>query len=114
MANDAVLQVRMDSHLKHSVEQLYRDLGTSFPEAVRIFAQQSLLHAGLPFEPVARVSASTSQLSPRLRTARELPPDARSSGFGILSSYADEAKRYQEKNAWALAAERKHGETRSE
>lgn len=54
MAMDATLQVRMDSHLKNSVEALYRDLGTSFSEAVRIFAQQSLLVGGMPFRPALK------------------------------------------------------------
>lgn len=50
MAMDATLQVRMDSQVKTQVEALYRDLGTSFAEAVRIFAQQSLRAGGLPFQ----------------------------------------------------------------
>lgn len=54
MAMDATLQVRMDSQLKNNVEELYRDLGTSFAEAVRIFAQQSLLVGGMPFRPALR------------------------------------------------------------
>jgi len=51
---DATLQVRMDSQVKRSVEELYRDLGTSFAEAVRIFAQQSLLAGGMPFRPALK------------------------------------------------------------
>ena len=43
MSMDATLQVRMDGQIKNNVEELYRNLGTSFAEAVRIFAQQSLL-----------------------------------------------------------------------
>ena len=54
MSMDATLQVRMDGQLKNNVEKLYRDLGTSFAEAVRIFAQQSLLAGGLPFRPTLR------------------------------------------------------------
>ena len=42
MAMDATCQIRMDSDLKAQVEELYRNLGTSFSEAVRIFAQQSV------------------------------------------------------------------------
>lgn len=49
MAKEATLQVRMDADLKENVEQLYKNLGTSFAEAVRIFAQQSLTDQGLPF-----------------------------------------------------------------
>lgn len=42
MAMDATLQIRIDSAVKEQVEALYRNLGTSFAEAVRMFAQQSL------------------------------------------------------------------------
>lgn len=51
MSMDATLQVRMDGQIKNNVEELYRSLGTSFAEAVRIFAQQSLLAGGMPFRP---------------------------------------------------------------
>lgn len=51
MSMDATLQVRMDGQMKNNVEELYRSLGTSFAEAVRIFAQQSLLAGGMPFRP---------------------------------------------------------------
>ncbi len=51
MAMDATLQIRMNSDLKMQVEELYRSMGTSFAEAVRIFAQQSLREGGMPFRP---------------------------------------------------------------
>ena len=54
MSMDATLQVRMDGQVKHNVEELYRNLGTSFAEAVRIFAQQSLLAGGMPFRPTLK------------------------------------------------------------
>ena len=44
----------MDSELKAQVEALYRSLGTSFAEAVRIFAQQSLRDGGMPFRPTLK------------------------------------------------------------
>ncbi len=49
MAKEATLQVRMDADLKEEVEKLYRELGTSFAEAVRIFAKQSIKQNGMPF-----------------------------------------------------------------
>ncbi len=52
MAKDATCQIRMDSNLKVQVEELYRNLGSSFSEAVRIFAQQSVREGRLPFLPV--------------------------------------------------------------
>ena len=42
MAKEATLQVRMDAELKEKVEALYKEMGTSFAEAVRIFAKQSI------------------------------------------------------------------------
>lgn len=54
MSMDSTLQVRMDSKIKNNVEELYRNLGTSFAEAVRIFAQQSLLAGGMPFRPTLK------------------------------------------------------------
>lgn len=54
MAMDSTLQVRMNSELKAQVEKLYQNLGTSFAEAVRIFAQQSLREGGMPFRPTIK------------------------------------------------------------
>lgn len=50
MAKEATLQVRMDSELKEQAELLYKKLGTSFAEAVRIFAKQSIKEQAMPFK----------------------------------------------------------------
>lgn len=49
MTKKATLQVRMDADLKEKAEELYRNLGTSFAEAVRIFAKQSIQENKMPF-----------------------------------------------------------------
>lgn len=49
MAKEATLQVRMDAELKEKAEELYRNLGTSLAEAVRIFAKQSVEENAMPF-----------------------------------------------------------------
>lgn len=49
MAKEATLQVRMDADLKEQAEELYKRLGTSFAEAVRIFARQSVQENAMPF-----------------------------------------------------------------
>ena len=54
MAMDSTMQIRMDSDLKSEVEALYRGMGTSFAEAVRMFARQSLLVGGMPFRPTLK------------------------------------------------------------
>lgn len=49
MAKEVTLQVKMDSELKEQAELLYHQLGTSFAEAVRIFARQSIADKAMPF-----------------------------------------------------------------
>ncbi len=77
MAMDATLQVRMDKELKAEVENLYRSLGTTFAEAVRIFAQQSLRVGGMPFTPSLKTWDEYTQeeidakLEESLKAARE-------------------------------------------
>lgn len=51
----------MDTQLKAEVEALYMNLGTSFSEAVRIFAQQTLREGGMPFTPSLKTWDELSQ-----------------------------------------------------
>ena len=51
MAKEAVYQVRMDADMKEQVEKLYQSMGSSFAEAIRMLAAQSLFEQGLPFKP---------------------------------------------------------------
>ncbi len=73
MAMDATLQIRMDKDLKSQVEALYRSMGTSFAEAVRIFAQQSLWEGGMPFRPSLKTwdEFSQQEIDKRLATSME-------------------------------------------
>lgn len=73
MAMDATLQIRMNSDLKTQVEELYRSMGTSFAEAVRIFAQQSLREGGMPFRPTLRAweDMTTQEVSAKLLQSEE-------------------------------------------
>lgn len=73
MSMDATLQVRMDGELKAQVEELYRSLGTSFSEAVRIFAQQSLREGGMPFRPTLKAwdELTKEEISAKLSRSRE-------------------------------------------
>jgi len=86
MAKEATLQVRMDAELKETVERLYKNLGTSFAEAVRIFARQSITDQGLPF-----VVTSNHK-----------------SAYGMLAQYADPLKAAEEGEAFAAAMGEKH------
>ena len=73
MAMDATLQIRIDSAVKEQVEALYRNLGTSFAEAVRMFAQQSLQEGGMPFRPSLRAwdDMSEAEISEKLSRSSE-------------------------------------------
>ncbi len=89
MSNTAVYQVRMDRELKDQVEVLYRNMGTTFAEAVRIFAVQSLKEQGMPFT----------------------PSDARGKTFGALSRYANPAMIESESEAFRNAMVKKHADS---
>ena len=89
MAKESILQIRIDSDLKEAAEALYRGMGTSLPEAVRIFARQSIIAEGMPF-------------------ALRSPARRKPSLFGVLGKYSNPALRKQEKGAFAKAMEEKH------
>ena len=91
MAKEATLQVRMDLDMKEQVEALYARMGTSFSEAVRIFAAQSLLSGGMPL---------TLRAYPRKSTA-----------YGLLAEYGNAELRKREEEGFALAMKEKYGET---
>ena len=85
MAKDSILQVRMDSHTKEQAEILYHSLGTSLAEAVRIFAAQSIIEGGFPFQPMKNKTA-----------------------FGILSGYSNTEQIPDERNAFEQTIIKKH------
>lgn len=91
MSMDATVQIRMDKELKFQVEELYRSLGTSFAEAVRIFAQQSVRERGMPFRPGVRTWEQMSQEEMSEKLARSEADIA----AGRLVSQADLDARMQ-------------------
>lgn len=86
-----VMQFRMEKELKTEAEELFRKLGTSFAEALRIFARQCVLTRSMPI----------AIAMPRQETAR-----------GTFAKYADPAKREREVGAFARAMETKHANAR--
>ncbi len=89
MAKQATLQVRMDADLKEKAEALYREMGTSLAEAVRIFAKQSVQQNGMPFVMTAN----------------------RKNTYGRLSAYANSTLTDQEEGAMERAMIKKHEKT---
>lgn len=73
MAEQAILQVRMDPELKEQVEALYRQMGTSFAEAVRIFARQSVEEKAMPF--TMHLSPAVSKRTLGIANGRYAIPD---------------------------------------
>lgn len=73
MAMDSTMQIRMDSELKTEVEALYRGMGTSFAEAVRMFARQSLIVGGMPFRPSVKTwdELTSDEIDERLARSEE-------------------------------------------
>ena len=86
-----VMQFRMDTELKRDAELLFKELGTSFAEALRIFARQCVLTRSMP------ISITLPQ---------------QTSASGAFAQYADPAKRKRETSAFARAMEVKHADAR--
>ena len=89
MAKESTLQIRIDADLKEKVEALYREMGTSFAEAVRIFAKQSIQENGMPFVVTAN----------------------RSNTYGRLAKYAAPHLVAEEEGAYEKAMVEKHEKT---
>ena len=86
MAKQAVYQVHMDEDIKNEVELLYKNMGTSFAEAVRIFAVQSIREHGMPF----------------------IPTEKRGQSFGTLSRFSNPSLIVEESGAFEKAMVDKH------
>lgn len=52
MAEQVLVQVRVDKKLKEEVSEIYEMLGLDLPTAIRMFLVRSKLERGLPFEAV--------------------------------------------------------------
>lgn len=50
MAQNTLIQVRVEDSLKKEAEALFSDLGLDTPTAIRIFLKQAIKRNGLPFD----------------------------------------------------------------
>ncbi len=48
------LQTRIDDCLKAQSDALFKDMGLSTTEAIRLFLTQCVNHGGLPFQPMGK------------------------------------------------------------
>lgn len=68
MPKEATLKIMMDAELKAQAEALYSQLGTSFAEAIRIFAKQSVQEKALPFK--VHIPENQNNLNQRIGIAK--------------------------------------------
>jgi DNA-damage-inducible protein J len=50
MAQNALIQIRVDNKLKQEADELFSDLGFDTPTAIRIFLNHAIKQRGLPFK----------------------------------------------------------------
>jgi DNA-damage-inducible protein J len=63
MAQTSLVQVRVDSELKHQAEALFADIGLDISTAVKLFFKLAVSRQELPF-PLARKTADAGGLPP--------------------------------------------------
>lgn len=68
MPGETTLKIMIDAELKAQAEALYSQLGTSFAEAIRIFAQQSVQEKALPFK--VHIPENQNTLNQRIGIAK--------------------------------------------
>jgi len=59
MANQVLVQSRVDSDLKNEVSEIYNSLGMDLPTAFRMFMVRSKMVRGIPFETTLPETAVT-------------------------------------------------------
>ena len=91
MAKESIIQIRMDESIRKDAEEVYKRLGTSLPEAIRVFTAQSILENGFPFQPKVRSAAK------------------KESCRAALSKYADTSLIEKEDGAFKRAMVNKYG-----
>lgn len=50
MAQNTLIQVRVDDAIKKEADKLFTDLGLDTPTAIRMFLKQAIMQHGLPFQ----------------------------------------------------------------
>ncbi|MDR1159033.1 MAG: type II toxin-antitoxin system RelB/DinJ family antitoxin [Syntrophomonadaceae bacterium] len=81
MAQNALIQVRVDDELKREADALFSDLGFDTPTAIRIFLRHAVKRHGLPFE--------VGQLRPNAETIAAMEEADRISRDPNVKGYTD-------------------------
>lgn len=65
MAQNTLIQVRIDEAIKRKADMLFADLGFDTPTAIRIFLNKAIDYEGMPFE-VAKAKPNAETLAAML------------------------------------------------
>lgn len=90
MGRDSVLHVRIDAEQKEEAEKIFKNLGTSLSEAIRIFIAESIKKQGIPFQPSYTGGKGAMKAK------------------GLLEAYGREGNREAEREAWIRSLGAKH------
>jgi DNA-damage-inducible protein J len=60
LKNDDEVKAKLDSGLKHDVEEILSEIGINHSEAIRMFYKQILIHRGIPFELKLKIPNKTT------------------------------------------------------
>ena len=89
MAQNSLIQVRVDHDLKANADALFSDLGLDTPTAIRMFLNQSLMNNGLPFD-VRRVP--NHETLEAMKEAEVLLNDSNAKTYNSFSEILSEAE----------------------
>ena len=89
MAQNSLIQVRVDQSLKTRVDALFSSLGLDTPTAIRIFLNHSLMNEGIPFDVKHVHNINTVEA---IKEAEVLLSDPNAKKYGSFSEILAEAK----------------------
>ena len=72
MAQNSLIQVRVDNEIKEMADTLFSHLGLDTPTAIRMFLRQAIMNDGLPFDVRCVPNRETLQALEDSKTGRNL------------------------------------------
>ena len=90
MAQNILIQVRVDDSLKKDADALFADLGLDTPTAIRIFLKQAIMGHGLPFD-ITR-SVPNAETLAAMEEADNISRDPSAKKYGSFSELLAEVQ----------------------
>ncbi len=91
MAQNSLIQVRVENELKVQADQLFTKLGIDTPTAVRMFLKQSIMRSGIPFA----VTASDDFYNPFNLQVLEAAAKRMESKEGVVIKTMEELEEFE-------------------